>query len=265
MPGHGQDEKVVHNGGGVVVQLANGELLCATALVTTFRLALVPRCSSVTEGAISMPLLAISTIEPAEGGVRAGNGSVVNSCSLKAISKSAQSLRLIFDPDLMDLLKALQNRADGKDATIAELRKKVRLKKPQTAGVQTEMDKKQELVQAVNHQIEQSSSSCEAPFMRKPEEFDDQGLGVYDAKKEFARQGALSESSGWRATSMNEEYVLCATYPSVVMVPNSVSDAQLEEVVKFRSKQRLPALSWFDSETHAAIVRCAQPLVVALG
>ena len=83
VPGHDQDEKVVHNGGGVVVQLANGELLRATALVTTFRLALVPRSSAVTEGVISMPLLAISRIEPAEGGVRAGNGSVVNACSLK--------------------------------------------------------------------------------------------------------------------------------------------------------------------------------------
>lgn len=266
VPGHDQDEKVVHNGGGVVVQLANGELLRATALVTTFRLALVPRSSAVTEGVISMPLLAISRIEPAEGGVRAGNGSVVNACSLKVASKSAQSWLLIFDRDVMDLLEALQERADGQDATIAELRKKVRSKPTRSAEVQTDMDKKlQSFLEAVNHQIELSSASCEAPFMRKAEGFDDQGLGVYDAKKEFARQGALSESSGWRATSMNEQYELCATYPSVVLVPNSVTDEQLQEVVKFRSKQRLPALSWYDSESQAAIVRCAQPLVGALG
>ena len=85
VPGHNQDEKVVHNGGGVVVQLPNGELLRATALVTTFRLALVPRCSSVTEGVVSMPLMAINRIEPAEGGLRAGNGSVVNARSVKAV------------------------------------------------------------------------------------------------------------------------------------------------------------------------------------
>ena len=267
MPGHGQDEKVVHNGGGVIVQLTNGELLRATAVVTTFRLALVPRCSSVTDSPISMPLLAISRIEPAEGGVRAGNGSVINAPSLKIVSKSAQSMLLVFDHDLMDLLKALQQRADveGEDAEIAEHRKKVRSKPPQTADAQTELDKRlQSLLQAITKQIDVSSEACEAPFMRKAEAGDEEGLGVYHAKKEFERQGALSESSGWRETTLNDDYGLCATYPSVLVVPKAVTDDQLKEVVKFRSKQRLPALSWFDQESQAAIVRCAQPLVGAL-
>jgi hypothetical protein len=64
----------------------------------------------------------------------------------------------------------------------------------------------------------------------------------------------------------------------VLIEPQRVTEEELKEVAKFRSKQRLPALSWFDGRTYdapdepkdeegrpqpqyAAIVRCAQPLV----
>ena len=279
VPGHGGDEKVILNGGGAVVQLNNGELLRATVFVSSFRLIVVPRSSSVTSGIISMPLLAIQTpLEPEEGGVRAGNGTVFNAPSLKVVSKAAQSLLFIFDPDLMDLLKVLEETSGGGDdgedeeaaaaaaAAAAELRKKVRTKPPRTAE-KTDMDKNLEtFLQGIQQQIETSSVASEAPFMRKADaEFSEAGLGVYDAKKEFERQGALSESSGWRQTTLNDDYGLCSTYPSVLLIPSKVTDEQLAEVVKFRSKQRLPALSWFDSNSQAAIVRCAQPLVGALG
>ena len=234
VPGHGGDEKVILNGGGAVVQLNNGELLRATVFVSSFRLIVVPRSSSVTSGIISMPLLAIRTpLEPEEGGVRAGNGTVFNAPSLKVVSKAAQSLLFIFDPDLMDLLKVLEETSGGGDdgedeeaaaaaaAAAAELRKKVRTKPPRTAE-KTDMDKKLEtFLQGIQQQIETSSVASEAPFMRKADaEFSEAGLGVYDAKKEFERQGALSESSGWRQTTLNDDYGLCSTYPSVLLIPS---------------------------------------------
>jgi myotubularin-related protein 1/2 len=47
---------------------------------------------------------------------------------------------------------------------------------------------------------------------------------------------------------------------------NEANEANaLWQVVKFRSKQRLPVLSWWDPATKAAITRCAQPLVGTMG
>eukprot|EP01043_Picozoa_sp_COSAG02_P031394 COSAG02_NODE_2047_length_10013_cov_3.500403_3_plen_1212_part_00 len=83
----------------------------------------------------------------------------------------------------------------------------------------------------------------------------------YDAPKEFERQGATAHDSPWRRTELNENFAFAPTYPKCLLVPRTFMDAQLIEVAKFRSKQRLPVLSWYDKETDAAIVRCAQPLV----
>ena len=65
----------------------------------------------------------------------------------------------------------------------------------------------------------------------------------------------LTCGSARRRTTLNKEYGLCATYPALLCVPENVTDNDLLEVAKFRSKQRLPALSWLDRGRHAAIVR----------
>ena len=44
-------------------------------------------------------------------------------------------------------------------------------------------------------------------------------------------------------------------------MPKSVSDEELREVAKFRSRGRLPVLSWMHPESQATICRCSQPLV----
>eukprot|EP01047_Picozoa_sp_COSAG01_P047918 COSAG01_NODE_4621_length_4872_cov_3.265451_8_plen_131_part_00 len=54
------------------------------------------------------------------------------------------------------------------------------------------------------------------------------------------------------------------TYPRTIWVPAASTDEDIEEVAQFRSKRRLPALSWVHPTSHAAIVRCAQPLVGVL-
>jgi hypothetical protein len=60
------------------------------------------------------------------------------------------------------------------------------------------------------------------------------------------------------------------------LVPRLCIDQEVQKVAQFRSKSRLPALSWFDGvdhgdnpdgkgPSHAAILRCAQPLVGITG
>lgn len=87
------------------------------------------------------------------------------------------------------------------------------------------------------------------------------GWRVYDAVAEFQRMGISSSTNRWRISLINEQYELCPTYPSVLAVPTSVSDSVLVVASKFRSKGRIPVLSWRDRHTGAVICRSSQPLV----
>lgn len=85
------------------------------------------------------------------------------------------------------------------------------------------------------------------------------GWKVYNPVKELKRQGVPNES--WRLTKINMNYDLSDTYPETLAVPKSVSDEDLREVAKFRSRGRLPVLSWMHPDSKATICRCSQPLV----
>jgi myotubularin-related protein 6/7/8 len=65
----------------------------------------------------------------------------------------------------------------------------------------------------------------------------------------------------WRLCTVNSSYEICPTYPSLIVVPTSISDAVILGSAKFRSKGRLPALCWRNNKTLVCICRCAQPLV----
>lgn len=88
------------------------------------------------------------------------------------------------------------------------------------------------------------------------------GWSIFDIKQEFARLGVGSGDKGskWRISLLNEHYQYSKTYPAYIVVPASISDEELIPVFKYRSKGRLPALSWFNSRTGASITRCSQPL-----
>ena len=64
----------------------------------------------------------------------------------------------------------------------------------------------------------------------------------------------------WRITKINDKYKLCDTYPAILAVPQVASEDDLYAVAAFRSRGRLPVLSWLHPETQASITRCSQPL-----
>ena len=66
--------------------------------------------------------------------------------------------------------------------------------------------------------------------------------------------------NNWRLSNMNHEYQFCPTYPTVFGVPKSISDNTVRHVGKFRSKSRIPVLSYIHSNA-CSLTRCAQPLV----
>eukprot|EP00051_Salpingoeca_urceolata_P004242 m.63709 g.63709 ORF g.63709 m.63709 type:complete len:628 (+) comp13493_c0_seq3:144-2027(+) len=82
------------------------------------------------------------------------------------------------------------------------------------------------------------------------------GWKIYDAVAEYTRMGL---SPAWEISEANKEYKICPTYPSVLAFPSSVSQQTLEESGKFRSKGRLPSLSYMH-HNQTSICRCSQPL-----
>ncbi|SMQ46072.1 unnamed protein product [Zymoseptoria tritici ST99CH_3D1] len=101
-------------------------------------------------------------------------------------------------------------------------------------------------------------------FKPPPEELATSTL-VYDARREFARMGISAKAaegpgSAWRISDINHDYAYAATYPSVICVPRSVSDNMLKYGGVFRSKSRIPALTYLHSN-GGSITRSSQPMV----
>jgi hypothetical protein len=90
--------------------------------------------------------------------------------------------------------------------------------------------------------------------------------------KEFGRMGittgttdqsSSSKQQPWTITNANANYHLCASYPSVLVVPSCASyevagDAGrrlLSQCASFRSERRLPVLAWGNGTDAASIWR----------
>ncbi|XP_057314336.1 myotubularin-related protein 6-like [Hydractinia symbiolongicarpus] len=84
------------------------------------------------------------------------------------------------------------------------------------------------------------------------------GWSLYDAQTEFRRMEVPQHL--WMLTKLNNEYKLCGTYPRDLYLPTSVSNDVITKSAQFRSKGRLPALSYYCKATETAICRCAQPM-----
>ncbi|KAL1138901.1 hypothetical protein AAG570_008963 [Ranatra chinensis] len=95
------------------------------------------------------------------------------------------------------------------------------------------------------------------------EAFAENGWSVYEPIAELKRMGVPNDM--WRITKVNDTYELCDSYPAVWSVPASATDDDLRTVAAFRSRGRLPVLSWIHPEGQATITRCSQPLVGVSG
>ncbi|KAJ3298561.1 hypothetical protein HDU79_009326 [Rhizoclosmatium sp. JEL0117] len=84
---------------------------------------------------------------------------------------------------------------------------------------------------------------------------------AYDAEGEFRRMGLGVKTDAWRITTINKDFSFCPTYPQILAVPSKISDNVLKHAGKFRSKCRIPALSYIHRTNMVSITRCSQPLV----
>lgn len=87
------------------------------------------------------------------------------------------------------------------------------------------------------------------------------GWGRLDWDVEFARQGiGTADKLLWKVSDFNEGYQYCDTYPEKLCVPTAASKQMLIGSCKFRSRCRLPVLTYWHRANAATISRCAQPL-----
>nr|CAD7439333.1 unnamed protein product [Timema bartmani] len=95
------------------------------------------------------------------------------------------------------------------------------------------------------------------------ESFSENGWTVHEPMAELKRMGVPNDM--WKISKLNEDYEVCDTYPTVWAVPAQASDDDLRAVAAFRSRGRIPVLSWIHPESQATITRCSQPLVGVSG
>ncbi|XP_016929607.2 phosphatidylinositol-3,5-bisphosphate 3-phosphatase MTMR6 isoform X1 [Drosophila suzukii] len=83
------------------------------------------------------------------------------------------------------------------------------------------------------------------------------GWDYFKLEAEFKHM--LVPNEAWTLCSMNEKYELCDTYPRQIYVPKEATTLMLISSSRFRSKGRLPALTYLHNN-KASICRCSQPL-----
>ncbi|KAI8342847.1 protein-tyrosine phosphatase-like protein [Chlamydoabsidia padenii] len=87
------------------------------------------------------------------------------------------------------------------------------------------------------------------------------GWKIYDPLEEYARMGVGIKTDAWRFSTINRDYSYSPTYPRTLVVPTKISDNVLNYAAKYRSKARIPALSYLHWHNMATITRSSQPMV----
>ncbi|KRY38775.1 Myotubularin-related protein 6, partial [Trichinella spiralis] len=80
-------------------------------------------------------------------------------------------------------------------------------------------------------------------------------INMYD---DYARLGLPNDN--WTISDLNKNFEYCDGYPERIFVPKNVPTPVLIGSSKFRSRGRLPVLSYLHRTNQACICRCSQPL-----
>ena len=76
----------------------------------------------------------------------------------------------------------------------------------------------------------------------------------------WAAMGVFEEGSLFRESMLNKGHQVCESYPERLVVLGDLSDEEYSEVAAFRSRGRLPVLSWCAPHGQLpCVLRCSQP------
>ena len=276
---HRREEMVYDSVGDVVMRNTAGVLVAGWLVVTSYRVIFLPRAASL---ALTTAMLSsVEEIEPFAELSTGYSGIVHKYAHIRLRAKDARALYFIRDDSLSASISRDKNtsltaiaeimRFQGGGAEGGGGRKRFLSKIKGHAQADETVTMSPELVRLCQfHEktvAQMRAQSCEAPrgndspYLEAPAEADSKGLGYFSMEADFSRMGVGTRESNWRLTRANETFLLCSTYPRLLATPKIITDEDLFEIAKFRSKQRIPVLTWINPDTQAAIVRCAQPLV----
>ncbi|EXJ63741.1 hypothetical protein A1O7_00076 [Cladophialophora yegresii CBS 114405] len=93
------------------------------------------------------------------------------------------------------------------------------------------------------------------------------GWALYDPMREWRRMGLGDEKrqTNWRISTINKDYQFSPTYPAVLAVPANISDNTLNYAGRYRSRARIPVLTYLHPVNDCTITRSSQPLVGVRG
>nr|XP_032604298.2 myotubularin-related protein 8 isoform X2 [Taeniopygia guttata] len=74
------------------------------------------------------------------------------------------------------------------------------------------------------------------------------GWKLIDLKLDYQRMGIPNDS--WEITDINKDYEVCSTYPPEIVVPRAATKAVVMGSSRFRSRGRIPVLSYFYKENN---------------
>ncbi|KAF5315863.1 hypothetical protein D9611_004946 [Ephemerocybe angulata] len=86
------------------------------------------------------------------------------------------------------------------------------------------------------------------------------GWSIYSPREEFGRMGVGTRTKAWRFTDINRDYSFCSTYPSRLVVPTKISDTTLQYGSQYRSKCRIPVLTYLHWANYGTLTRSSQPM-----
>jgi len=98
------------------------------------------------------------------------------------------------------------------------------------------------------------------PAFKVQQPIDKEEWNMFTLEKEYEKLGV--PNANWKFTDLNKDFGLCTTYPRNFAVPATARDSVIAGSAKFRSRQRLPVLTYLHNNA-GCIVRCAQPMAGA--
>jgi len=92
-----------------------------------------------------------------------------------------------------------------------------------------------------------------------PTKIDGWEIGSASLTEELAREGEDVGNSEIFQYIDNKDFSICASYPEVLFAPKSMTLAEIKACAAFRTKNRMPALTYYYQKNGCQIWRSSQP------
>ena len=95
-------------------------------------------------------------------------------------------------------------------------------------------------------------------FTYKNQQKAKKNIKVYNIINEFQRQGIIFETNKEFRILSNNNFEFCESYPKRIIVPYNMTDAQIKKCSEFRTKNRIPTLTYRYNKNNCCIWRSSQ-------